>query len=167
MTTTTQKFETPILGIYPNTKGIGYALLTKPDEIIDAGVNTVSPICNEICMERIERYFTFYEPVLVVTRCDDPEATTVKRIKALIRRLKKLAEQRGIKIVSYDRQDIRNVFSQFGAKTKYEIAKTIVTWMPKLGSRMPKVRKPWMAEDYNMSMFDALSLIYTHYYVTD
>jgi hypothetical protein len=51
-------------------------------------------------------------------------------------------------------------------KTKYEIARTIVKWLPQFKHQMPRFRKPWMAEDYNMGMFDALSLAITHFYVT-
>jgi hypothetical protein len=62
---------------------------------------------------------------------------------------------------------MRDVFEQFGAKSKYEIANKIVTWFPQLVSRAPKIRKPWMDEDYNMGIFDALALAITHKYLTE
>jgi hypothetical protein len=53
---------------------------------------------------------------------------------------------------------VKQVFSESGASTKYEIAVAIAQRFPELAPRLPRFRKPWMSEDYRMSIFDAVAL---------
>jgi hypothetical protein len=46
----------------------------------------------------------------------------------------------------------------FGASSKQEIAAAIANRFPELAPRLPRFRKPWMSEDYRMSIFDAVAL---------
>lgn len=51
---------------------------------------------------------------------------------------------------------VRDVFEQFGAVTKYEIAKVLLTEFKELELREPKKRKTWQSESQNMPILDAL-----------
>ncbi len=44
------------------------------------------------------------------------------------------------------------------------MARAIAEQFPELVPRVPPVRKPWMSEDYRMSMFDAVGLGLTFFY---
>ena len=59
---------------------------------------------------------------------------------------------------------IRTFFSEYDAITKYQIATTIAQWLPEFEPRLPPFRKPWMSEDYRMSIFDAVALALTFFY---
>jgi hypothetical protein len=52
---------------------------------------------------------------------------------------------------------VKQEFSESGASNKFEIAKTIAARFPELTPRLPRFRKPWMSEDYRMSIFDAVA----------
>ena len=51
---------------------------------------------------------------------------------------------------------MKQAFSESGASNKYEIAVAIANRFPELAPRLPRFRKPWMSEDYRMSIFDAV-----------
>ena len=57
---------------------------------------------------------------------------------------------------------MKQAFSESGATTKYEGAVAIAKRFPELAPRLPRFRKPWMSEDYRMSIFDAVgfALVY-------
>jgi hypothetical protein len=56
-------------------------------------------------------------------------------------------------------------FEQFGAVTKYEIAKVLLTEFKELELLEPKKRKTWQSESHNMPIFDALSLGLTWFWI--
>ena len=47
---------------------------------------------------------------------------------------------------------------------KQEIAIAIAERFPELAPRLPRFRKPWMSEDYRMSIFDAVALALTFFF---
>ena len=58
---------------------------------------------------------------------------------------------------------MRRHFAAAGAATKYQIATTIAADFPELAPRLPAVRKIWLPEHANMSLFDAAALVLTHF----
>lgn len=156
-----------ILALYPNSRGLGFVCVELPQKLTDAGVITVRPICNGIILTRIEKFMDFFKPEIVVVRNAEALAPTANRIKKLINAITELAIERGIAVHQYTREQIRDVFEVWGSSTKYQIAHKIIEWFPELANRAPKIRKAWMEEDYNMGLFDALSLAITHAYVTE
>jgi hypothetical protein len=157
-----------IFAIYPNARGLGYACFETPEKLWDCGVTTVRPICNKRILERITKFADFFQPtVILVQDCENSNNHHSKRVLRLMDSIIKYAGEIKVPVYRYSRQQIRDVFEQFDAKSKYEIAQKIIAWFPQLASRAPKIRKPWMDEDYNMGTFDALSLIITHQYLTE
>jgi hypothetical protein len=157
-----------ILSIYPNTRGFGYVCLESPKNLIDYGIVTIRPICNRRIMKRIKKIVSYFRPVLVLVQdCDKKYSRQGNRIKNLIDNIVAFAKENNIPVVQYSREQIRDVFEQFEAKSKYQIANKIIEWIPELEPRKPKARKLWMSEDYNMGVFDALSLALTHYYMSE
>jgi hypothetical protein len=61
----------------------------------------------------------------------------------------------------YSRAKVKQAFSKSGTSTKQEIALDIVNRFHDLAPRLPRFRKPWMSEDYRMSIFDAVGLALT------
>lgn len=159
------KSQKTVLSIYPNQVGFGYAYLDGPTNLIDYGVVGVSPVCNRKLLRRIKKSINYLKPTLILLR--DHKTKQSPRVKRLVKQVIKYCKSNDLEVYQYNRNDIRNVFDQFKAKTKYEIAKTMVKWMPELKPKMPYVRKLWMTESHNMGIFDALSLAMTHYYLAE
>ncbi len=154
-----------VLALYPNFRGFGYAFLENPQEPRDCGIVTVRAISNKKCLKHIKKFIDYYRPSLVVLQ--DYRGDTYwkgKRTKKLLDDIAGLCKKENLPVHQYTREQVRFVFGEFGAKTKYEIAKKIVEWLPQLENKMPRVRKPWMCEDYTMGIFDAAALAITHFY---
>jgi hypothetical protein len=154
------------LVLYPNTHGIAYVLCENPKKIIDFGLKTISRKEYVKWVRKAKELIDFGQPELVLLM-DRPPATLSKRTHLLLLEIEKMALEARLSVIKITRERIRNVFQEFKTKTKYEIARTIVNWYPQLKSRMPYERKDWLAEHYQMGVFDAFSLMITHYYYKD
>ena len=157
-----------ILAIFPNARGFGYSCMEGPQSILDSGIITVRPICNSTSLKKMQRIISYFEPTLIVVDNPDcPIARRSDRVKALINSLITYAQNRNLKVAMYSREQIRYVFSEFQAKTKHEVAQTLVRWFPELKEKAPQERKLWDNESYHMGLFDSLSLAVTHFYLKD
>lgn len=160
--------ETIVLALYPNALGFGYAIIKSPRDPLECGVVKVSPISNRKCMDRIKKFIDYYEPILIIVQdLQGKSSSKSRRVKSLLDRITSYAVIQRLRVARYSREQIRFVFAEFDAQSKYAIAKTICKWLPQFEHQMPEFRKPWMAEDYHMGMFDALSLALTHFYMTE
>lgn len=156
-----------ILSLYPNTRGLGYVCIDMPQKLLDSGVITVKPIKNEQILRRVKTFIEFYQPKLIILRdCNASNSRCSDRISQLAEKIKSLAQEQHLPSFHYSRSQIKDAFELFGATTKYEIAMKIIEWFPELSIRAPQLRKPWMDEDYNMGIFDALALAVTHQHIS-
>lgn len=157
-----------VLAVDPSTRGIGFALFEGPQLPVDFGVKDTKKHKNAQGLQKIQQLIDFYHPdVIVVEDYAGEGSRRCKRVQQLIKDIKRLAQKKGIKTRSYSRPAIRKTFAQSSAKTKYEIAQKIAEWLPTFSQRLPPVRKAWMSEDYRMSIFDAVSLALTFYFVEE
>lgn len=71
-----------------------------------------------------------------------------------------------------DKQDVRplvfedgrgELFSQFGARSKDAIARSIVNVLPEFAQHVPPIQKIWISENYRMGIFDAVAFAMTYY----
>lgn len=155
--------DTTIMGIFPHTKGYGYCLFRQDGTLLDFGSTVIRPVNNEKCLEHISSYLQSAKPHIIILR-DDAEKgfKGSERIRTLLADIKRIAQDEGILVATYGRNDIRATFSIFGAKNKYEVALKLCVDLPVLQMKLPKERRLGYAEDYRMSMFDAVALVYTH-----
>lgn len=155
-----------VLALYPNTYGIGYVICGKSMDIIDFGLKKVRPRTLRKSLATIQWLFNIGKPDIIVLRdYKNDDFNVSKRTQRVLDEIMKLATSSNLKIYQYSRSQIRDVFGTFQASTKYEIAKKITSWYPQLSSRTPKYRKVFMAENYNMAIFDAFALAITHEYL--
>jgi hypothetical protein len=157
-----------ILALYPNTFGIGYVICSGPKDIIDFGMKTVKSKELKAYREKIDWLFDFCKPDIVLVQ-DYPKNNKIvsKRTHKLLDELKTKARAQNLAIHSYTRNQIKQVFSAFKAESKYEIAMHILGWYPMLKPRKPSPRTAWMSEHYQMGVFDAFSVMLTHYYLSN
>jgi len=154
------------LALYPNTNGVCYAIFDKPDNLIDYGVKTVRPVCNTKSMKHVGDLLDYYRPTVVLV--ESTIGSWFKksdRSKLLIQKIREKAKRKKLEVYSYSRSQIREVFKQFKAKSKYEMACLIGKWQTTLSDRVPKPRKCTQSESFNMGIFDATSLALTHFYL--
>lgn len=155
-----------VYAIYPNSTGFGFVYLENPRKLLDFGAIRISPLSNRRVLNKIKRSFEYFRPSIVIIQDPDGKyARTGFRIRKLIEKIVQFAESEGLKVVQYSRDQIREVFEQFGAMTKYDIAKVMLSEFTELKTREPKKRKTWESEDRNMAIFDALSLALLWFYL--
>ncbi|MEM6831569.1 MAG: hypothetical protein AAF551_13750, partial [Bacteroidota bacterium] len=57
-----------ILGIFPNARGFGFALMESPSELLDYGSKTFRPLTNDKCIKGVENILDYYKPKLILLR---------------------------------------------------------------------------------------------------
>jgi hypothetical protein len=153
-----------ILALYPNAIGIGFACLQIPDHLFEFGITTAKPISNRTLLKKAEKFMDYYKPHIVILK----EIRTAKmRNHKLIDAIETLSGEKSLKVFKYTKEQIKDVFEVFGATTQYEIVQKLVTMFPDLAHRTPKPKKWYEKEDYNMGIFNAVSLAITHRYLTE
>jgi hypothetical protein len=154
-----------VFSIYPNANGFGFVYMENPRELLDFGSIRINPVTNRKTLSRIKQALEYLRPSIVIVL--DPKgkvSRTGKRVRQLIKNILVHARDADLKVMQYSRDQIREVFEQFGAVTKYEISQILLTEFKELELKMPKRRKLWTSEDRNMAIFDALSLAVTWFY---
>ena len=148
-----------VLAIDPSTRGFGFAVLEGPNRLIDWGVKETKKNKNARTLKLIDDLIDRYQPsVIIVEDYAGKGSRRCRRIQALIKDISKLASKRKIRVRSFSRARVKQTFAECGASNKQEIAIVIANHFPELVPRLPRFRKPWMSEDYRMSIFDAVAL---------
>lgn len=156
------------LAIDPTSRGFGYALFEGPQIPLDWGITDIRLQKNQTSLERIKKLISFYQPeILILENCSQMGNRRCQRIQDLLENIEKFAKSQKIPVMKYSSCRIKEVFSFFDIRTKHQIAEKICEWLPELASRLPPKRKPWMSEDPRMSIFDAVALILTYYYLEE
>lgn len=167
MTLSTNKNKI-LFSIYPNANGYGYVYLENARKLLDHGTIRVNPINNIVILGRIKKLLEYFKPSVVIAIDPESKASRMgKRVRELIKKIVTYCEKNQITIHKISRDQIRDVFSQFGVSTKYEISQMLITEFEELELKLPKKRKIWTSEDRNMAIFDALSLGLTWFYLND
>ncbi len=157
--------EIRVIAIDPSTKGFGFAVMEGPDRLIDWGVKeTNGGNKNGICLQLIAELIDRYKPGALVIEDAERRSRRCKRIRALLEDISKLAAESKIPVRRFARSAVREIFSEFGAWTKHEIATAIAQRLPELGPRLPPFRYPWMSMDYRMAIFNAVALALTYFF---
>lgn len=154
-----------ILALYPNRHGVAYALFDESKSLIEYGIGYIRPVNNTKTLKRIKHYISYYKPSLVLTRnLNDMHNRKSKRIEKLISLICNEVKVQGLGIHAYTRTQIKEVFEQFGASSKYQISKKIIEWHNELERYEFPPRKRWMVENHNAGVFDAVSLAVVYWY---
>jgi hypothetical protein len=155
-----------VLGVRPTSRGLAFALFEAPTVPLDWGVKQVRPPKHRAYERHLIDLISFCEPdavVIQIPKTAKPSSSGQRRIEDLV----KAVSQRGVRVVRYSRDDVRDVFGQFGSRTKFEIAQTITRWLPEFRAFRLRYRKPWMSEDYCMAIFDSIALVLACYYLNE
>ena len=155
-----------VLALYPNRYGVAYALFGSPTELIEYGIGNIQPVSNRISLKKIKQYIYYYKPDIIITRnLNDLKNRKSKRIAKLIDAICREAREQKLGVHTYTRTEIKSVFEQFKALSKYQISQKIIEWFAELKAYEFPLRKRWMAENYNAGVFDAVSLAVVYWYL--
>jgi Holliday junction resolvasome RuvABC endonuclease subunit len=153
-----------VLAVDPSTRGFGFAILEGPNRLIDWGVKETKRDKRKRSLKLIAELMERYQPnVVIVEEYKGKGSRRCHRVGELINDISKIALQRGIRVRSISRLKVKQAFSESGASNKHEIALAIASHFPELALRLPRFRKPWMSEDYRMSIFDAMAFATAHF----
>ena len=157
-----------VFAVYPNAHGFGFVYMENARKLIDYGAVRINPISNRKVLEKIKHALDYFRPSIVILL--DPEgksSRTGDRIKELIMKIVAHAAEMNLPVMQYSRDQIKGVFEQFGATTKYGISQVLLKEFTELEAKSPKERELWTSEDRNMTIFDALSLAVTWFYLNE
>lgn len=155
-----------VYAIYPNANGFGFVYMENARKLLDYGAVRINPISNRKVLEKIKQALNYFRPSIVILL--DPEgksSRTGNRVKELIKKIVIHAGEMNLTVVQYSRDQVKDVFVQFGATTKYGISQVLLKEFTELEAKSPQKRNLWMSEDRNMIIFDALSLAMTWFYI--
>lgn len=154
-----------VLAIYPITRGVAFALMKSPLSPIDWGIKGIQRGDRHASgLEKVTALVERNQPDAIVL--EDPTAPRLQRapgINRLTRAIERLARHEGIDVYRYPRSVVQECFSQFGARTRYDIAATVAARIPVFERFLPHKRKLWEAEDPRMGIFRAAAIALTHY----
>ncbi|NVK52501.1 MAG: hypothetical protein HWD85_06165 [Flavobacteriaceae bacterium] len=157
-----------ILSIYPNSIGFGYAIMSNALTVLNSQVVQVRPISNTQALQRMKEIIDYYEPkIVVIEDYRGIGSRKSKRIVKMIDAISRYATKTHLATCKYSRADIRYVFSNFNAHTKYEIACVIAENISSMKHKLMKPRKTSESEKYMTGAFDAVSLGITHFYMNN
>lgn len=157
----------PVLCIYPNVRGFGYAIFPEQDVLKDYGVAVIRLRDENAYLDRIDQMVKVYNPsVLLIPTPDGKYNRKRERIRALLEKIKSYAKKNDLIIKSYSREQIRGVFEVFDVYSKVQIAQKICSWFPELLNRCPEKREMYKTENFHQGLFDAISLVITHNFIT-
>ena len=143
-----------VLGIEPNAKGLGFAVLEGNDTLIAwGGVRR-----NEDRLSSVNQLLEIYVPELVVF--EDWTALDSRRsvkIKKFLHKCALLCARRKVIAKTYSKRRLIAAFNDYEVKSGHEIATFIAHLFPETLPNLPAKRKPWSGDDLRISFFMAIA----------
>jgi hypothetical protein len=148
------------MSLYLNSRGFAFVLFEGTLSPYDWGVFDVrGPQKGRHVVNKVRRLLHQYVPDVLVMQDTSPEGTQrVNRLALLNKELATLAQELGMPVFSYSRDEIYRELSSMGFANKQMLAVLIAKHIPAFERHVPPPRKPWMSEDGRMGLFDAAAL---------
>ncbi len=148
-----------VLGIAPSSRGFGFAVLAGKNTLVDWGVKAVKGgRKNERCLSHAGNLIAHYRPNVLAIE-DTQGSRRGSRVQALIEEIVVLATQEQIRVRQFSRTQVNLGMFQEEHGTKQALAEHIAARFPEeLGFRLPRKRRLWTSEDYQMDIFQAVAL---------
>jgi hypothetical protein len=151
-----------ILALAIRARWLGYAVLEARCELVDWGMTFFQPSSgSEIraTRKRVEFLLSSFDPTLIaVARSEVAASHNASSVRSLMRSIRTEANAKSVPFQSMNRKYIRDSFREFNAKSKHEIASTLVKLFPELRWKLPAKRRTWEKEHFRMTLFDAVAL---------
>jgi hypothetical protein len=146
-----------VLAIDPFSRGVGFAVLESPDDLVDWGLKTTGKADNAKAVRAIEWLIDRFRPdVLALENWESAGARRCHRVDLLLNHIASDGKKR-VRVQLVSRRQIRAIGPLPDVSTKYGRACLLSERFPELSAFLPPIRKPWMSEDNRMSIFDAVA----------
>ena len=123
----TQDGEELILSLYFNAIGFGFVLMKNPLEVIEKGMICITPIDNTEVLKKVKHLIRRLKPKRIIIEDHTGNySNKSKRVVEVLKAIQKYSNQKGLKLSSYSREQIRLVFSNWHAESRYEINRNIL-----------------------------------------
>ncbi len=152
-----------VIAIDPTSRGFGFAVLESPTNLVYWAIKSVREKDEASILEKVSALIKYYRPEVLVIE-DHIKSRRCPRIQNLLTGLGNLASNEGLTCRRFPATRVKKVFRTFHAHTKQEIAQEVAKQLPDLAHHLPPPRKPWMTENYQMPVFDAVALALTYFY---
>ena len=148
------------LSIAPTTRGFGFAVIDGEGMLVNWGGKVVKGDKNKGALKKTEELISHYEPgTIVLQDASAKHSRRSQRVRELTQQIATMATARKLKVKLYSDVKIRRAYFRDGKGTKHGIAEIVAKRFPEeLGTHVPPKRRPWMSEDYQMSIFEAVAL---------
>src|ERR1043166_3013923 len=154
-----------VLAIDPASRGFGFVVMEGQTALVNWGVKQTRGDKQAETLSKVQGLIRHYRPHALILEDGQAKGSLRReRIRKLLTDIRALAENEKVKTCRVSAALTKKVFLTFRAKTKHQIADAIAAQLPELATRLPPKRKPWMSEDYGMSIFDAAALALTYFY---
>lgn len=153
-----------LLAIDPTSRGFGMAVLEIDEtRLLDWKVVQCRDYLRAACFVKIEEEIAYFQPtaILVEDSCPIPRSRCHK-LRRFIRKVRAVAKSHQIPLEIVSSARVRTVFTAEGARNQEDRAKVVAKCFPDVAPHLPPHRETWMTENYWMSVFDALALIYAY-----
>jgi hypothetical protein len=154
------------MSLYLNSRGFAFVLFEGTRSPYDWGVFDVRGAQKDRhVVDKVRRLLRQYVPdVLVMQDTSTAGTPRATRLALLNSELVALAQEFGMPLFTYSRDEIYREFNSIGFANKQMLAGLIAKHIPAFERHVPPPRKPWMSEDARMGLFDAaaLALLFFH-----
>ncbi len=157
-----------VLSFFPNARGVGFAYMEGPITILDKGVYKQDKANNVQLMKRIKALVKELQPERILLE-EIIKDTKSMRVSNLIKEISRHAKTKNIPVTFYSREQIQFVFSiwtKVKKSSKYEIAKVISDYIKPMQFFFYNEPKYPKGEPHFASLFHAVSIGISHFYVT-
>lgn len=152
--------QNKILSFFPSIHGVGVSYMNFDSQLIFTDMITSRKREAQKHVLRCIDYISNLAPSVVILEEYRKSRGGRKRgvSKEILSEIYAFAIKHGIRIKCYTRIDIKNVFANYNAEAKYEIATILCGIFPHLEKYKPKERLHSKHEPYSSAVFDAISL---------
>lgn len=153
--------DTRLIAVHVRPHGFAYIVLESTN-VLDCGSRGCQrPDAPECLSLRFHRILIQHSPAIVIVnsgkRTQRPLSQNDAR-SAIARALRRVCKTLRVDLVELNSTAIQAHFAVQNARTKYEIACAVATFLPELAWKLPPQRKAWESEHYRMAIFDAAAL---------
>lgn len=153
-----------VLAVHFATHGFGWVFFPNPNNPTEWGVTSIRKNRNEQSLHRLEYLIAHLRPTEIILEQFEGNAVRRQpRVQELYRSVIKLARSFDLEPRIFERSDIRHVFAQSSAKTRYEIATVVSKRIEQFAHLLPEKRKIWVPENPRMSLFNAAALALAYF----
>jgi len=152
--------QTRILAVAPCSRGFGFAMMDGKEVLADWGVKTVKKAKNASALTKLKEMILHFDPdVIVLHDLSADDSRRSARVRRLGGQISALASRHKVSMRLFSREELKEIYFPDAQGTKHELAEVMAKEFPaELGHRLPPKRRPWMSEDYRMSIFEAVAL---------